>query len=412
MTRTAVWKFFAAVMAALMIVALGAGVITPGPARAATINVPADYATIQAAINAAASGDTIQVAAGTYNEQLLIQKSLTIIGAGKATTTIGSPATPHAGTVVQGANTWDYIVAAYPAAGTISVRIEGFTINGNGRNKTAGTFAIAGVFFRDVAGATSGLFNCAILGFPATPDYECFGIKIYGASSLAVTSNTLTSYTRDAIGAGGGVGGNPAVTISNNTCTGSALPLNGISLLDGATGTISGNTITGHTRSAPWAAVGIIVDTASGIIISGNTVDTCFYGIGAWNCSGTVITGNTLRYNVNRHIILSNSTNGTVSSNTITGTAGATEDVAIFLTNNSTGNLIGGTTSAAGNTITLGKTGSWAAPPLLYVIHLDNNMGAGSNTIRYNNITGGKRAIQVDTGNTGTTTISNNTIQG
>ena len=46
---------------------------------ATTINVPADYATIQGAINQSVDGDTVLVAEGTYYENLMINKEITLM---------------------------------------------------------------------------------------------------------------------------------------------------------------------------------------------------------------------------------------------------------------------------------------------------------------------------------------------
>ena len=61
-----------------------------GVATAATITVPGDHATIQAAINAATDGDRVEVAAGTYNERINFNgKNIHVIGvAGRDSTTI------------------------------------------------------------------------------------------------------------------------------------------------------------------------------------------------------------------------------------------------------------------------------------------------------------------------------------
>ncbi len=45
-----------------------------------TITVPDDYATIQEAINHANAGATINVRNGTYNESVLVNKQLSLIG--------------------------------------------------------------------------------------------------------------------------------------------------------------------------------------------------------------------------------------------------------------------------------------------------------------------------------------------
>jgi parallel beta-helix repeat protein len=75
------------------------------------------YPTIQAAINAANSGDTIEVASGVYNENIVVNKSVSLVGKNPSNTTIDGSGTER-NTVHVTAN---------------NVRIEGFTIQ-NGEN--------------------------------------------------------------------------------------------------------------------------------------------------------------------------------------------------------------------------------------------------------------------------------------
>lgn len=58
---------------ALMMIAL-----TTAPVAAATIRVPGDHKTIQAAVNEAVAGDTVLVAAGTYKERIKLKAGVTL----------------------------------------------------------------------------------------------------------------------------------------------------------------------------------------------------------------------------------------------------------------------------------------------------------------------------------------------
>ena len=68
-----------AILALLAVVVVGGAIALGGYSQsAALINVPGDYPTIQAAIDAARPGDVIQVQAGVYNGNLTINKAITL----------------------------------------------------------------------------------------------------------------------------------------------------------------------------------------------------------------------------------------------------------------------------------------------------------------------------------------------
>ena len=377
----------------------------PNPVHNITTNLY--YTTIQGAITVANSGNVIEVAPGTYTEQVTIPMSLTINGSGP-TTIIRAPAVRANSVLINsdGPLIYDYVVAAYPSTGTINVQISDLVIDANGYDKKSGTTAFAGMLFRDVAGTGAGFFNSEIRNFG--PDQYNFGLNIYGNSNLTVDGNTFTGYKRNGITAGGnGNGGSddPVVNISDNSLTGSSISLNGIQLSWGAGGTVSGNIVQDHVVSSPWAGCGILIseNTATVLINNNNQIDNCFDGIALLGpVSNVTMDGNNLTGIMDHGFILDNASNNIIQRNTFSGAA-STLNAAINLMNGSTNNIIGGGIGL-GNSFTLPVTGTGN----LRAVNMPNTLGAGTNTISYNTFNGGDRHFQIDGGVTGTTTIDHN----
>ncbi|MFG2144289.1 right-handed parallel beta-helix repeat-containing protein [Streptomyces sp. NPDC048696] len=113
-----------------VLVALGAMVgIAPAARAAATLVVPRDYPTIQAAVNAAASGDTVVVRGGTYTEQVVVSgKNLRLRGVDEDSVIIKSPTalTPYAVNAHNNQPVTSIVRIAHGAR----VRMSGFTVTG------------------------------------------------------------------------------------------------------------------------------------------------------------------------------------------------------------------------------------------------------------------------------------------
>jgi hypothetical protein len=120
----------------------------PGPGFECTPPVPANGCSLRGAIAAAHSGDTIQLQAGTYilgtGGELVLEKQLTIVGAGAGATTIEAGAGNQASRVIG-------------VKGGVALAITGATITGGeviGADGADGTMANpTGVQGQNVEGA-------------------------------------------------------------------------------------------------------------------------------------------------------------------------------------------------------------------------------------------------------------------
>ncbi len=162
------------------------------------IGIGNPFCTIQAAVDAAVSGDTIEIAAGTYTENVIIDKSVTLLGAGPGVN----------GTFVDGGGAGTVIFVMPPAA---AVTISNMTITGGDSDMGGGGIGNAG--------ATLTLINITVSGNTSTGG----GGGIANSFGTVTVINSTISGNTDAA-AGGGIlnvtGAGLSFTLINSTVSG------------------------------------------------------------------------------------------------------------------------------------------------------------------------------------------------
>ncbi len=148
-------------MRALLLALLVCG--APAFATHSDLVVPSGYPTIQAALDAAAPGDTIRIRPGRYFEQLSIAKNVTIKGAGALSTTIRAPAT-----LVPGPSGRTAIVTVTAGA---TARISDLTVSGPGASGC--DIAPLGVGIAVIENAKLDLSNARVRRIHDTPKHAC-----------------------------------------------------------------------------------------------------------------------------------------------------------------------------------------------------------------------------------------------
>ena len=369
---------------------------------------PGNYTSIQSAIDDANDGDTVFVYNGTYYENVIINKTINLLGDDRNTT------------IIDGMETEDVV---YLSADMIN--ISGFTIQNCGRyfyhngirilsnyNNISGntiTNNSDGIYLSESNGNT-------ITGNTITKNNQ--GIYLFESNGNTITGNTITNNTRTGINLvhysnGNTITGN---TITNNhdgiylsssnsnTITGNTFFHNGLSVAFSFQNTVINNTVNGKPLVYLEGQSNINIDNVNeagqlilvnciNITIKNQELINTTIGIKLWDTDNCLITGNTITNNTcniitnsnYRGIDLYDSNNNTITGNTITN-----NNDGIYLSE-SNGNTI------TGNTIT---NNTWTGINLIY--------NSNGNTITGNTFFHNGLYVHASRQNT----VTNNTVNG
>ena len=308
---------------------LYAGVVLPillmmDPALAATTRYVGScgsptYASINLAIAAAASGDTIAVCAGTYSGGITVDRPLTIKAAdGTNDVTIAGGSSAAITIAAQSTGSPTYYPSSLTLTNLTLTSTGNYGIFANSVNSGSGTYALSNV---SITSALDGI----LMVNPGALSFSSVSITSSGGNGMTIGSNavgphTFTNTSITANGVGMVIGGNYGSTVSHTlssvsvTSGGDAIQINsGAVSVTGATIHAGGNGLFVNSQSTRAMSVtnSSFTTAGNGILIGVNDTGAhVFTGLGI-TCTGSGCFG------------IDTTGGATFSSNTITANSDA-----------------------------------------------------------------------------------------
>ncbi len=254
---------------------------------------------INVAVSAASPGSVIRVLPGIYEEQILIEKDLTLLGAGD-TAVVQSPNTLNSQWTSSSNTPNKPIVTVKNANATL----KDLKVDGRGRGNS--NYRFIGVAFYNAGGVVE---NLTITGVRETPfSGNQHGIALFAYNQpenqirvLEVRHCNLNDFQKN----GTVFSGNLTVNFHDNEVEGEGatptIAQNGIQYSLGASGEIKNNIVReiAYTGSG-WTASGILLYDIGNVTVDGNNVDNSQTSIYLYGGSATIINNeiNSSKYNI------------------------------------------------------------------------------------------------------------------
>lgn len=248
----------------------------------------APYQSVQTGVNNTLTGGTVSVAAGSYTEQVVVGKNMTIQGAGKATTFILSPTTLATSFATPGNSNFAVVLAQNAA----DIRVRDLTVDGNGKGNT--NYRFVGVAFYNAGGK---LLDCDVVRVRNTPwDGTQHGNGVYsynntsGPYALEVGGCTVSDFNKGGITLNGAgltanvhdctVTGNGATTITAQ---------NGIQVGTSVAAALTNNAVSniGY-LGTNYVSCGILAFGPGPVTVTGGSVTNCQFGLYAYDANGSM----------------------------------------------------------------------------------------------------------------------------